>query len=188
MAGIEVCYKRRAGNRRFVREEAGHTNPCRIGTYCRVRGLNARIRCSVDIEILLNLVEVCPRRGKTKRRIRAVQRERNLHPAVCVKKEVIPKTGFHAVLLHIQTRECIERAASDGIHCGNSRGNLAIIPVIVHKELIHPVNAVLIRLHPRFIAAVNRVLIRNAAGRNHGIVPTDEHIRALFVHVPHHGI
>ena len=185
VAGVEVGHKGSAQDGGFVREEAGHTQPGGRGSICN---LFPGIGCGVDVEVLLDLVELCAVLGVAQRGVGAVQCNGQFQLAVLVQQQFIPEGRIHTVLLHIQTCKGIEGAAFDGLHRLDGGADLGVVPVVVHEELIDTHRTVGTALHPALIRAVDCILVRNVAAGDHRVIPADQDIRALGTHVADHLI
>ena len=185
MAGVKVGHKGGLGNDGAVRKEPGHTGPS-IGGQVH-RGIPG-IALGIGVEHLLHLVEVRPILGQTQGGVGAVQGQRQTGHPVFIHQQVIPEAGVHTVLLHVNARKGVELAAANGLHGGNGGIHLAGSPVVVHHELVNGPGAVFGIRQELLIAVVDRILIRHATRRQHGVVPADEHIRTLLVHIAHHLI
>ena len=183
VAGVEVGHKGGAQDGGLVRKEAGHALP---GGGGNVRDLGPRVGSGVDVEVLLHLVELCAVRRIAQRGVGAVQRDGQFQFAVLIHQQLIAERGVHAVLLHVQARESIVGAAADGVHGVDRSGDLRVVPVVVHEELVDAHRAVVAALHPALVLAVDGILIRNIAGGQHRVVPADQDVRAFGTHVADH--
>ena len=185
MAGVEVSDKGGFQNHGAIREEPGHTGPS-IGV--QVHGRISGIAHGVGVEGLLNLMEILTGGGQAQRGVRTVQRQGQAGHSVRVHQQVVPEGGIHAVLLHVDAGKGVELAPADGLHGGDGGGDLALIPVVVHHELVDGAGAVGGIGHKLLVGVGDRILVGDAAGGQHGVVPADKHIRALFMHIAHHLI
>ena len=185
VAGVEIGHKGSLGDDGAVCKEPGHTGPVIAGQVHR--GIPG-VALGIGVEHLLHLVEVLPTFGQTQGGVGAVQRQRQAGHPVFIHQQVIPEAGIHAVLLHINAREGVELAAANGLHGRNGGIHFAGSPVVVHHELVNGPGAVFGIRQELFVAVVHRILVGHTAGGQHGVVPADEHIRTLLVHIAHHLI
>ena len=99
---------------------------------------------------------------------------------------MIPEVGIHAVLLHIQTGKGIIRTSADLLHSFQGASDLAIIPIIVHKELVDAVKAIAIGFHPQLVVGIDRIAIADTTVGHHGVIPAENDVRPLRTHIEHH--
>ena len=183
MAGVEVGDEGSGGDGGLLREETGEACPCAA---VQVRTGVTGVTLGVDEVVLLGLVEVLAVLGHGDGLVDVVQSQRQLGNAVLVHQQVVLETVAIDVGLDIEACKGIKLAAADGLQGVDGGGDLGSGPVVVHKELINAPDAVLVGLHPGLVVAVDGILVGNAAGGDHGIVPGDEHVGTLGVHVAHH--
>ena len=124
--------------------------------------------------------------GQAQSGVGAVQGQGQLGQTVLVHQQVVTEVGVHAVLLHVDAGEGVELAAADGAHGGDGGADLVVGPVVVHEELVNTADAVGVVFHPDLVVGVDAVAVGDGAGGDHGVVPGDEHVRPLGVHVVDH--
>ena len=186
VAGVEVGDEGGRGDGGLVREQTGHTGPVGDGGIGDIDGGVTGILHGVGVEGTLDLMELGAVGGQTQGGVGAVQSQGELGQTVLVHQQMVREPGVHAVLLHVDAGEGVELAAIDGLHGGDGGGDLGGGPVIVHEELIHAPDAVGVVSHPELVGLVDAVAVADTAGLNHGVVPGDQHVGTLGVHVVDH--
>ena len=188
VTGVEIGHKRCFGNGGLIRKETGHTHPFFIAAGSSVGGFHPGVGNGIGIELPLDLVELGTVGGQAQGRVGTIQCQRQLQQAILIQQQMIPEIGIHTILLHIQSGKGIKGASADGVHGFYGLVDLAGIPVIVHKELVHGIVAGGILLQPQLVLVVDTIDIADGAGIDHGIVPADENIRAFAPHIVHHFV
>ena len=188
MAGVEIRNEGCAQDCGLVGKEPGHTSPGVFTGVGDIHGGIPGVANGVGVESLLHFVEVLAGGGQAQGGVGAVQGQGQAGHAVLIHQQIIPEIHIHTVFLHVQAGKSVKLAPADGLHGADGGVYLALIPVIVHEELVDGPGAVLRIGEELLVSVVDGVLVGYAAGGQHGVVPADEHIRALLVHVAHHFI
>ena len=186
MAGIEVGDEGCGGDGALVRKEAGHAGPGGDGGVSHVHAGVTGIARTADVVAQLGSVEVHSVLGHGLGLAGVVQGQGQLGHAVLVHQQVVTQLVAVDVGLHVEACKGVILAAADGLHGVDGLGHIVLIPVVVHEELVHAPVALLIGGHPELVGIVDGILIGNAAGLDHGVVPGDDDVGALLVHVAHH--
>ena len=188
MAGVEIRDEGGLQNGGLVREKPGHTSPGRFAAVGHVHRGIPRVAGSIDIVGLFGFVEFLTVGGQGHGLVGIVQCQGQAGHAVLIHQQIVSQTVAVDIGLHIEPGEGVKLAPANRPHGVDGGGDLAFSPVIVHEELVDGPGAVLRIGEELLVSVIDRVLVGHAAGGQHGIVPADEHIRPLLVHVAHHFI
>ena len=186
VAGVEVGDEGSGSDGALVCEESGHAGPGGDAGTGHVHAGVTGIAGTANVVALLGSVEVHSVLGHGLGLVGVVKSQRQLGHAVLVHQQVVPELVAVDVGLHVEAGEGVILAAADGLHGVDGGVDLGGGPVVVHKELVHAPVALLIGGHPELVGIVDGILVGNAAGLDHGVVPGDDDLGALLVHVAHH--